>query len=162
MADRLFVGILGNRKAGKSTTWNTLFGRTVRTGKDVHQLELRAGEYVEVFLISGSPEERGLYAEDILKKEECRIVLCSMQYASAVQETLDYIFAERFIIYLQWLNPGFSDEGENWDKLGILNQVLAHDGLVGIRDGHHATKRVREIHDFIYGWAASRSLIYGR
>jgi hypothetical protein len=162
MADRLFVGVLGNRKAGKSTTWNTLFDRTVRTGKEVHQLELLKGEYVDVFLISGSPEERGLYAENILKKEDCRIVLCSMQYVSSVQETLDYIFAERFTIYLQWLNPGFSDEGENWDKLGILNQVLARDGVVGIRDGHHATKRVREIRDFISGWAASRGLTYSR
>jgi hypothetical protein len=60
------------------------------------------------------------------------------------------------------LNPGFSDEGENWDKLGILNQVLARDGVIGIRDGHHARKRVREIRDFIYGWAASRNLIHGR
>lgn len=160
MADRLFVGVLGNRKAGKSTTWNTLFEKTVRSGRNVHELKLRTGEYVEVFLISGSPEERRLYAKDILKNEDCRIVLCSMQYVPAVQWTLDYIFAEGFMIYLQWLNPGYSDEGESWDKLGILNQVLAHDGVVGIRDGQHVTKRVREIHDFIYGWAASRRLIY--
>jgi len=160
MADRLFVGVLGNPDAGKSRTWNTLFGRTVRTGDKTHKLKLRTGESVDVFLVSGSPEERRIYAGKILKNQTCRIVLCSMQYVPAVQDTLDYIFAEKFMIYLQWLNPGYSDPGETWDKLGILNQVLAHDGVIAIRDGHHATKRVREIHDFIYGWAASRRLTY--
>jgi len=36
--ERLLVGVLGNRKAGKSHTWNTLFGRTVRRGIRPHRL----------------------------------------------------------------------------------------------------------------------------
>lgn len=80
MAERLFVGVLGHRDAGKSTTWNTLFGATVRTGQYPRTLNLFPGECAEVFLISGSPEERGLYAGDILANQACRIVLCSMQY----------------------------------------------------------------------------------
>ncbi|HEU5415534.1 MAG TPA: hypothetical protein VFW31_17335 [Candidatus Angelobacter sp.] len=160
MTERLFVGVIGNRKAGKSTTWNTLFGRIVRTGDKTHKLELRTGEFVDVFLVSGSPEERRIYAGKILEKQTCRIVLCSMQYVPAVQQTLNYVFSKKFMIYLQWLNPGFSDPGETWDGLGIINHVLAQNGVAAIRDGHHVTKRVREIRDFLYGWASSRRLIY--
>jgi hypothetical protein len=31
MADRLLVGVLGNRNAGKSRTWNSLFGKTEKS-----------------------------------------------------------------------------------------------------------------------------------
>jgi hypothetical protein len=80
MPDRLLAGVLGHRNSGKSHTWNTLFGRTVRRGVYARTLELRPGESVEVFLVSGSFEEREEYAGDILKNQDCRIVLCSMQY----------------------------------------------------------------------------------
>jgi ribosome biogenesis GTPase A len=43
MTDRLFVGVLGNRNSGKSTTWNTLFGATVRTGQYPRILTLYGG-----------------------------------------------------------------------------------------------------------------------
>ena len=52
MMDRLLVGVLGNRNSGKSHTWNTLFGRTVRRGKSSRRLELRSEECVETFLVS--------------------------------------------------------------------------------------------------------------
>lgn len=78
MMDRLLVGILGNRNSGKSHTWNTLFGRTVRRGKSPRRLELRPGKCVETFLVSGSFEERGEYAGDILDNQSCQIVLCSL------------------------------------------------------------------------------------
>jgi len=78
-SDRLLVGVLGNRNSGKSHTWNTLFGRTVRRGQQPRCLELRSGKGVEVFVVSGSFEEREEYAGDILKNQDCRIVLCSMQ-----------------------------------------------------------------------------------
>lgn len=159
-SDRLLVGVLGERNAGKSRTWNTLFGRPVKTGDTSRQLELRRGEAVDVFLISGSFEERKLYAGDILDDQDCRIVLCSMQYVRAVQDTFDYVFQKDFWIYLQWLNPGYEDPGETWDKLGLLNQVLDHSGVVSIRSGKHATSRVREISEFIYGWATFRNLVY--
>src|ERR1017187_3287871 len=88
--ERLMVGVLGNRNSGKSHTWNTLFGRTVRTGGEPRHLTLRPGECVEVFLVSGSPEERHLYVDQILSGQSSRIVLCSMQYVDGVQHTLDY------------------------------------------------------------------------
>jgi hypothetical protein len=58
MTDRLFVAAIGERNAGKSTTWNTLFGRTVNTGKKARRLNVYTADSVDVRLISGSNEER--------------------------------------------------------------------------------------------------------
>src|ERR1051326_8092129 len=63
---KLAVIVLGNRRSGKSTTWNMLFGRTVRTGTDLRQLYLQLDLSLSIFLVSGSPEERRLYVGDII------------------------------------------------------------------------------------------------
>jgi hypothetical protein len=124
MADRLFVAVVGTRKAGKSTTWNTLFQRDVRTGREPRALQLGAGISTEVFLISGSNEERHQYAGEVLDNVNCRIVLCSVQYTDgAFDSTWKYVFDERFAIYAQWLNPGYNRE-ECWDRLGLVNTLL--------------------------------------
>lgn len=160
MTDRLLIGALGNRHAGKSHTWNTLFGRTVRRGKTPHHLELRPGECVEAFLVSGSFEERGEYAGDILGNQDCRIVLCSMQYTKEVRQTLDYLIDHSFFLYIQWLNPGYNDAGESWDRLGLVNEILSVPSVCSIRDGKRdASARVQEMREFIYGWAKYRGLI---
>lgn len=112
MGDRLFVAVLGNRNSGKSTTWNSLFGRTVKTGKQLRHLTLRPGECVEVFLVSGSFEERKLYAGDMLEEVSSKIVLCSMQYTEDVIKTLCYATENKFDLCVHWLNPGYSDRGE--------------------------------------------------
>ena len=160
MPNRLLVGVLGNPNSGKSHTWNTLFEQTVHTGSNPRHLKLRPNECVEVFLVSGSFEERGKYAGDVLKNQDSRIVLCSMQYTEEVSETLDYFVGNDFYLYIQWLNPGYSDGGQSFDSLGLVNQILSAPSLLSIRDGKiNANSRVREIKDFIYGWAASRKLI---
>ena len=73
-------------------------------------LGLRPNECVEVFLISGSNEERDQYAGDVLENQDARIILCSMQYVERVSSTVNYVLAEDFWTYVQWLNPGYSDE----------------------------------------------------
>jgi hypothetical protein len=158
--DRLLVGVLGNRHAGKSHTWNTLFGRTVRRGIRPHRLVLRPGECVEVFLVSGSFEERREYAGRVLRNQRSRIVLCSMQYTNEVHRTLDYFIDHNFYLYIHWLNPGYHDAGETWDRLGLTEQILAHNSLFVVRNGQgNATSRVGEMRQFIYGWARYRNLI---
>ena len=92
MNSRLLIGLLGNRDSGKSHTWNELFGKTVKRGGNSRQLQLLLGECVEVFLVSGSFEERGEYAGDILGSQDCRIVLCSLQYTDEVRETLNLAY----------------------------------------------------------------------
>lgn len=161
LGDRLFVGVLGNRNSGKSTTWNTLFGATVRTGKKARSLSLYGGECVDVFLASGSPEERQLYAGEIFDSQDCRIILCSIQYTEAVRKTLDYVSENRFDVFVQWLNPGHSDSGESFDRLGLLPWLAGHGATVCIRDGRVApSDRTEELRQFIHGWAKSRNLTY--
>lgn len=159
---RLFVGVLGNRNSGKSTTWNTLFGATVRTGKNTRTLTLYGGECVEVFLISGSPEERQLFAGDILANNKCRIILCSIQYTETVRQTLDYVVDNQFDIFVQWLNPGYSDEGESDDRLGLLPWLIGHEASVAMRDGKREQQgRTEELRQFIYDWAKAQNLTFG-
>jgi 50S ribosome-binding GTPase len=161
MTERLFVGVLGHRNSGKSTTWNTLFGATVRTGQYPRTLIVYGGECVEVFLISGSLEERELYAGDILKNQDCRIVLCSIQYSEQVRETLDYVVEEGFDMFVQWLNPGRNDAGENYDRLGLIPWLLGHGATVSMRDGKvRPDPRTEEIRQFIHGWAKARGLTF--
>ena len=134
---------------------------TVKTGQYPRTLNLFPGECAEVFLISGSPEERGLYAGDILANQACRIVLCSMQYIETVRRTLDYVAEEEFDLFVQWLNPGRNDLGENFDRLGLAPWLLGHGATLSIRDGKAPpAPRVEEIRQFIYGWARARGLIF--
>lgn len=159
--DRLFFGVMGHRDAGKSTTWNSLFGREVRTGKRPRSLELGGGECAEVFLISGSPEERHEYAGDRLADQECRIVLCSMQYIDTVRQTLAYVVGEGFDLHVQWLNPGHDDPGHVPDSLGLAPWLLHHGATLSIRDGKLTPgRRVGEIRQTIHGWARARGLTF--
>jgi hypothetical protein len=162
MTDRLFVGVLGHRNSGKSWTWNELFGTTVHTGKHPRMLELRPGECVEVFLISGSNEERKQYAGDVLDGQRARIVLCSMQYTDAVIDTIKYVEEHDFWMYVQWLNSGYGDLDQQYaDYLGIANRLLFKSGTtLAVRSGKgDASSRVRELQEFIYGWSKFRNLV---
>lgn len=159
MQDRLLVGVLGNSNSGKSHTWNTLFGQPVRTGIRARNLELRDGASVEVFLISGSPEERHLYVGDILTDDDCRIVLCSMQYTQNFR-TLDYFRDRGFSLYIQWLNPGYMDAETVQYNSGLRDEILSAQSTFSIRDGKiDPESRVDELREFIYGWAIFRNLI---
>lgn len=156
-----FVGVLGNRNSGKSTTWNTLFGATVRTGQYPRNLKLYGEDCVKVFLVSGSFEERNLYAGEILDNQSCRIILCSAQYTEEVRKTLNYIMGNKFEIFVQWLNPGQSDPGECYDRLGLLAWLIGHEATVSMRDGKGPPQqRTEEIRQFIHGWAKARSLTF--
>lgn len=161
MAERLFVGVLGHQNSGKTYTWATLFGTKVNTGKNVRHLTLRPGECVDVFVVSGSFEERGKYAGDVLGNQKARIVLCSMQYVDKVTDTFDYVLDEGFQMHVQWLNPGRKDKAEYPDYLGLANRLLFSGATITQRNGNeNANSRVQEIRECIYGWAAYRGLIY--
>lgn len=161
MADRLFVAALGYQNSGKSTTWNTLFGKTVKTGSGSRTLELSRSECVEVFLISGSHEERGKYAGKVLKNVDASIVLCSVQYIFEGRRTFEYVFDNGFDVYVQWLNPGYRQSTAYFDELGFSDQLLAAGATLSVRNGNrNARSRVREIREFIFGWAKTRNLIF--
>lgn len=163
MADKLLVAVLGNRDSGKSTTWNRLFDptgkTTVRTGTLPRPLYLNAAQTVEVFLISGSAEERKKEVGIILQGRVPEIVLCSTQYHEDVTKTFDHFFAEGYEVFVQWLNPGHNDEAYQ-DKLGLRDFLLDKGATLHVRDGHiDPAPRVKEIRQFILGWAKYRNLV---
>lgn len=159
--DRLLIAVLGNRNAGKSHTWNTLFGATVRTGKYVRPLQVAEGRFVDVFLASGSPQERELYVADIVADADARIVLCSVQYTQEARETFEYFIAKGFRLDVQWLNPGYGDGGQSPDSLGLVTWLQFQHSIIAVRDGQlGAQSRVEELRQSIHGWAAARALVY--
>lgn len=160
MTDRLFVSVLAERNGGKSTTWNHLFGSTVRRGKHPRSLEVLPKKCVEVFLVSGSFEERQEYAGDVLDNQHAKIILCSVQYVEKAWDTFNFVFNSGFSVYTQWLNPGFHDPQKYFDRLGFANRLLHKNATLSIRNGQDdPAERVAEIRDFILGWAQARALI---
>jgi len=156
----LAITVLGNRNSGKSETWNHLFERIVRTG--IKRFYFNDKEYVEVFLISGSSEERGIYIGDILGRLRPRIVFCSMQYTQEVNQTIQFLNDNDYFIFCHWLNPGYSDANriEAFDKLGLMNLLLSIGSTVGIRNGRISPyRRTKEMRDYVWGWSNSRNLI---
>ncbi len=160
MADRLLIAVLGNRNSGKSTTWNHLFGRTVKTVRHERSLYLNRAQKVDVFLISGSPEERMRNVSELLPDPPPRIVLCSTQYREDVKETFDYFFSNGYEVFVQWLIPGYSDEKVYQDTLGIKDYLLNKGATLQLRDGQvDPTSRVKELRQFILGWTKHRDLV---
>ena len=160
MAERLLVAVLGNRNSGKSTTWNHLFDRTVKTGEKERPLYLNRAQYSNVFLINGSPEEREKYVYEILGEIRPRIVLCSTQYREDVRETFDFFFEEGYEVFVQWLNPGYGDQKLYEDSLSLQEYLLSKGATLQKRDGLiDPVVRVRELRQFILGWASYRNLV---
>lgn len=161
MIDKLFFAVLGKRNSGKSTTWNELFGAKVRTGKYSRTLKLYPGKCIDVFLVSGSPEERGEYVGDLVTGNDARIVLCSIQYVEEALSTFSYAKENGFHLRTQWLNPGFGDRESYFDTLGFSQQLLNAGHQLSMRDGTVDPKsRVEEIRGDLLGWAESRNLVF--
>ncbi|RUR96869.1 hypothetical protein [Pectobacterium polaris] len=160
MSERLLIAVLGNRNSGKSTTWNRLFGSTVKTGKYERPLFLNDAQWVNVFLVSGSPEEREIEVGEILPESVPQIVLCSTQYREDVTETFDYFFRQGYEVFVQWLNPGYSDDTPYDDNFFLRDYLLENGATIQIRDGQaDPTYRLKDIRQLIFGWASYRNLI---
>lgn len=162
MKNNIVIAILGHRNSGKSSTWYELFQDQVKTGSRLRRLYLTKSEYIEVFLISGSPEERNKFIGDILGDLRPRILLLSMQYVAEVDLTLNFLAENNYSLYIQWLNPGYNDPFEipYTDYLGIANKLLFLDSTLSVRDGKkQLNARVKEICEYLYGWAISRNLV---
>ncbi|WP_430410282.1 hypothetical protein [Kordia sp.] len=161
--NKLVIGVLGHRNSGKSKTWYSLFGNDkIKTGKKMRKLYLNQSEYVNVFLVSGSPEERNKYVGEIITVHEPSIVLCAMQYRKDVTQTIDYFSDRDYQIYCHWLNPGYKDDNQHFapDILGIFKYLIDLNASVAIRNGKiDVNPRVQELREYLYGWAKYRNLI---
>lgn len=160
MPERLFISVLGNRDAGKTRTWRTLFGRDVRTGKHERQLYLNPAQWVDVFLVSGSPEERRMPIEQMLDGELPSIVLCSAQYLDEARQTFDHFFQNEYQVFVQWLNPGYHDPNAYSDDVSLGKYLLDNGATLQVRNGRKpAGPRVSELRQLILGWATMRGLV---
>lgn len=156
----LAVTTLGHRNSGKSRTWNTLFGATVKTGTLERRLYLNKAQYVSAFLVSGSPEERGEYVGELITAEKPSLVLCSTQYVASVRETYDFFFDNGYEVHVQWLNPGCSDPARYEDSLELLPYLLRKGATVQMRDGRADPRsRVRDLKREILGWGVYHNLV---
>lgn len=165
MEDNLMIGLLGGVKSGKTHTWNLLFNKkAVKTGKRMRRLYLNEGCYVDVFLISRSAQKRKMDIKSILKEKQPRIILCSMQYARKLPQTLKYFVDNNYFMYIHWLNPGFNEPNDIplfYDS-DLMDYILSVPSMVGVRNGKQdASTRVKELKDFIFAWAANRGMIKG-
>jgi len=159
--NRLLVSVLGNRHTGKTTTWHTIFDASVNTGKHERKLYLNSAQWVKVFLVSGSPEERKMRIQAMLGRKLPQIVLCSTQYRATVKNTYDHFFRNHYEVMVQWLNPGHGEPKKYLDKLGLGGYLLGEGATVQIRDGRiDPTARVKELRQFILGWATYRGLVH--
>jgi hypothetical protein len=158
MNNRLAVVVLAHRRSGKTTTWNTLFGKTVRTGDHERPLRLCDGEWTDVFLVSGSFEETGKDITKVICEPLPTIVLCSVQYIEKGRKTIDFFRENGYSLVVQWLNPGYH-EARQRDELGLVADLLSGGATVSVRDGRKpAGPRVRELREYILGWARTRGL----
>lgn len=157
---KLFVSVLGNRNSGKTKTWNSLFSPDVRTGKSSRSLLLLNEEYIDAFLINGSPQETNKNIEELLSNEP-NIVLCSTQYKKEAFEMYEAVIKKGYDLYVQWLNPGYNDvDSQYFDCLGLCNYLLANNATISIRNGKTTEiERVNELKAYIFGWATNNKLI---
>ena len=156
----LAMTVLGHRNSGKSTTWYELFGGMVKTGKYERRLYLNKAQYVSVFLVSGSPEERDAYVGDLLTVEKPSIVLCSTQYIESVKTTYDFFFQNSYDVHVQWLNPGYKDGARYDDDLELVPYLLRKGATVQARDARAPAKdRSEDIVRTILGWTTYHGLL---
>jgi hypothetical protein len=154
MTNKLLIGVLGNSHSGKTTTWNTLFKHTVRTGKHERILNIRNVD-IPVFLINGAPLERKSDLKYILPKYDPDIVLCSFLYHKNVQANFDFFIKKGYQLYIQWLNPGFSDAHDKslFYNIGIINYLMQNHALVSVCNAKiEPEDRVSNIRNFLLGW----------
>jgi hypothetical protein len=163
MEEKLMIGILGGAKSGKTFTWNMLFNKkTVKTGRNDRRLYLDENNYVDVFLISRSAQKRKMDIKSIIKDKQPRIILCSMQYARKLPQTLKYFVDNGYFMYIHWLNPGFGEANDipMFYDSDLVDYMLSVPSMLGVRNGKmNATDRVNELKDFITAWASRRELI---
>lgn len=156
---KLAVIVLGNRDSGKSYTWNSLFNRKVRSG--YKWLNIFDEHCIELFLISGSPQERGKTIEEILKGDKPDILLSSIQYCFESFNSFDYLINSDYKIYCYWLNPGYEDKCDlKFDNHGVINFLLSKNATITITDANSLVQpRIEEIKRVILSWALSKGMI---
>jgi len=166
---------MGEQGSGKSSTWESLFGRKHLSG--LRLLQLNRYIFTKVLLFVSSPQENYWTKTKFLQTFKNRergespdIVLCSLQTSItnnmalrqvvSSKDIIDYMNDNGFDIFIQWLNPGFNSGIDNTPN--ITNQVMSYcetDSVIGIKK-ENATidpaERTERLRDVILGWVQSK------
>ena len=168
--NKLAIIILGKRNSGKSSTWYTLFDRTIRTGwkklqigttgvalyvKNSSHEEMGSEINEDVFVKNGSFEEMGQEIEEYFDENNLpRILLCAVQYNEHGLRTIQWMLEHGYYLYIQWLNPGYYYTEEYEDYLNFESRFGPH-GTFTRHTGKEKEIRVQEIKDFLGEWITS-------
>jgi hypothetical protein len=159
----LAVVALGNKNAGKSNTWYKIFNQeNMRTIPRLRQLYFNDNEYVHVFLLNGSMDERKREIDEELI--ECDILLCSVQYTEKGKKTIEYLHEQGYQLLVYWLNPGCEDNQQYTDYLSIIQMINSYPNSTvkqykAIKDDWDTKVRSEEIIQYIYDWATKVGII---
>mgnify|MGYP000852377310 CR=1 FL=1 len=157
--NKLLIAVLGNEGSGKTTTWETLFGRRVHTGKNLRNLVIQ-GIKIPVFLINESPLERKTKLEYILPDDDPEIVISSFLYHKDVVENFEYFINRGYNIYVQWLNPGYNDKNHKalFYNDGIINYLLRCGAIVSAKNAkNNPVSRVNEIKNYLLSYFLTKN-----
>lgn len=123
---RFALFVLGTQNSGKSTGWYTLFGGKVHTSKAPRRLAVDGDCILDVFLINGSCEERGVPIQKVLGGLLPDCILASLQFVDigkndiSPRDTVGYLLDNQYAIEVIWLNPGFKDSRTLDDEFGLI------------------------------------------
>lgn len=159
--DKLVAVVLGNSNSGKTTTWNRLFKQKVRTSNRPRRLVVKTNSCIEVFLVNGSAEERNEDIETIIDVNvNVRIILCSIQYRQDCVKTIDFLHNSDFEFYVHWLNPGYKDDSEYQDHLGIVRYLRKYDARIEKYNAKiNPDDRVDQMRNYLYKWSNAQGIL---
>ena len=154
MTRKLAIVVLGERDAGKSTTWNDLFSATVRTGQYVRGLTIKEKWKVDnVFLVSGSLQEREKHPTEVITDKIHEILLISVQYIAGARDTLRFLIENKYEIHCHWINPGHDVDRAYFDYLGLSQEYLHSSVTITMLSSKNLDDRIFRIQEVILGWA---------
>lgn len=77
------------------------------------------------------------------------------------QEHVRSLFKNDYEVFVQWLNPGHGEVVQYADHLGLSNYLTDAGATLQRRHGRVAPEpRVKELRQFMLGWATYRNLIH--
>lgn len=164
---KLAVISLGKRNSGKSSTWYEIFGRVIRTGwkklsftKDEITLFVKNSSFEEtgteidedIFIRNASFEEYGDEIIDYFSEKKLpNVIFCAVQYVEHGIQTINWFKEHDYYLYIQWLNPGYSDSCEYSDFLEFEKQ-FGNYGIFIKKTGKEKKLRATEIKEFVFFW----------
>ena len=84
-----------------------------------------------------------------------------MQYTNTAYDDFEHFIDYGYDIFVQWLNPGYSDAAAYSDDSSLVSRLLHSGATLHVRDGRlPPEQRICEMRQYILGWATYRNLLH--